>query len=635
MTEKIITRLNILTVFLSSLVISLINANFKALGFADAAEFALVNELMGIAHAPGFPAYVLISKLFTSLFSILGITHITGLVLFSSLCMSLAAVLLYLSVIILLKNTYSQLTNTTLYLIAICSAIAPVSGTTLWHWSHSVEVYSLQILSIAILFYGLFRRETGDLKTGSYLTAIGLGIGLANHHLTSIMFIPVMILLWPQGWLVNTSIKKKKEEIEKINWGERCGKEAKFVIFITTGILLLFYGWMYVRASAELPFAFGSPNTFDRLFYHLSGGAWIKNTQATVKGIVGMRLPYFLRISFEQFFLFLIFILMGIIYLISAKKHRLWAGITFYYIFLLIYQLRIDQTADTDAYLCTPFFLMGIFAALGMARLSTWHPKVSLLIPVLLLIQIGVNYPKTTLDNFDVSTSFMNDLDKSIEKGSVVLIADWTNVINYNYARLKTGFRSDLCVLNYDLKFTHYDLFRRNNPTIYASVKPAYDRYITLLKKYHPQEIYNTGCTLDQSDLLQAYLQVVRELQSYCTKNNLAFVTDPKAFVFLSQQNVFPNPHISGSYVSSKEGIGNDDFLQFNHKWLSNYHAQWDPSAADKLVDLEAALDFQRGNWKQLGDTKRESLAENNYRLIKRQQNQMKKKMKFLFRRPT
>lgn len=635
MTEKIITRFNFLIVFIASLVISLVNANFTALGFADAAEFALVNELFGIAHAPGFPAYIIFSKIFTSLFSIAGMTHIAGLVLFSCLCMSLASVLLYLSVIILLKNTYSQLPNTTLQLIAICTALAPVTGTTLWHWSHSVEVYSLQILSIAIIFYGLLQRESGAIKSGNYFTAIGLGIGLANHHLTTIVFLPVLILLWPQGWLINKSTGKKKSEQAHIPWNELLGKDAKTVALFTTVMLVLFYGWMYLRASAELPFAFGSPDTLERFIYHLSGGAWIKNTQATVKGIVGIRLPYFLRISFEQFFLFFIFIVMGIIYLISAKRNRLWVGITFYYLFLFIYQLRIDQTADTDAYLCTPFFLMGIFAGLGMARLSTWHPKASYLLPVLLMIQVGVNYPKTTLANFDVSTSFMNDLDKSIERGSIVLIADWTNVINYNYARIKNGFRSDLCVLNYDLKFTHYDLFRRNNPTVYAAVKPAYDRYISLLEKYHPEEIYNTGCTLDQPDLLQAYLQVVRELQNYCTKNNLAFVTDPKAYVFLSQQNAFPNPHISGSYVSSKEGIGNDDFLKFNHGWLSNYHAQWDPSAADKLVDLEAAMDFQRGNWKQIGDTQRESLAEKNYRIIKRQQNQMKKKMKFLFRRPS
>ena len=90
MSEKTISRLGCLLVFLVSLMISLVNANFNALGFADAAEFALVNELTGIAHAPGFPAYVLFSKIFTMVFSAFGLAHIPSLVLFSSLCMSFA-----------------------------------------------------------------------------------------------------------------------------------------------------------------------------------------------------------------------------------------------------------------------------------------------------------------------------------------------------------------------------------------------------------------------------------------------------------------------------------------------------------------------------------------------------------------
>ena len=57
-----------------------------------------------------------------------------------------------------------------------------------------------------------------------------------------------------------------------------------------------------------------------------------------------------------------------------------------------------------------------------------------------------------------------------------------------------------------------------------------------------------------------------------------------------------------------------------------------DPSAADKLVDLEAAMDFQRMYWKQTGDSSRLRIAEKNYKSIKQIQNKMKKKMNFLFR---
>ncbi len=109
-------------------------------------------------------------------------------------------------------------------------------------------------------------------------------------------------------------------------------------------------------------------------------------------------------------------------------------------------------------------------------------------------------------------------------------------------------------------------------------------------------------------------------------------MADPKAYVFLSQQGAFPQAFISGSYVSDREGKGNDAFLKLEHRWLNNRHVQMDPSASDKLVDLEAAMDFQRKFWQQTGDLKRAQVAEEKYHQIKRLQNQLKKKMKFLFR---
>ncbi|MBL7924828.1 MAG: DUF2723 domain-containing protein [Bacteroidia bacterium] len=617
-----------------SMAITLSNANFGVLGFADAAEFALLSELAGIAHAPGFPAYILLSKGFTLLTGMIGVEHIASLVLFSALCMGLASLLLYHSVMILLKHSFGELKESQLHFIAVCSALSPVCGATLWHWSHSVEVYSLQVLFTAMVFYGLCLREDGEKNKGMIWTATGFALGLANHHLTMFLLAPFIALLWPGGWLKKKTAVKKNQPAAGIDWTELRGTDAGRTLLLSTAVLLLCYGWMYFRASARLDFAFGSPDTLDRLFYHLRGGAWLTNTQAVVKGIAAMRLPYFARISFEQFFLSGIFMLMGVLYLATSKRHRLWISVCAYYLILFLYQLRIDQTADTDAYLCTPFFLLGALVPFGMARLCTWHPKAQYALPLFVIIPFFVNFQKTDLRDFDLSTALLRDLDRSAAPGSIVIIADWTNIINYNYARLSQGFRKDLCVLNYDLKFTHHDLFRRNYPDVYKAVAPAYDHYIAMLERYHPEEIYNTGCTLDQPDLLKAYLQLIAGLQNFCLRNNRSFLADPKAYVFLSQQGAFPAPQISGSYVSDRKGIGNDEFLKLEHRWLSNRHVLSDPSAADKLVDLEAALDFQRMYWQQSGDSARYSLADSKYRSIKKIQKQMKKKMAFLFRRP-
>lgn len=618
-------------VFFCTLLISLSNASFDTLGFADAAEFALVTKLMGIAHPPGFPAYVLLAGSFSGLLSFIGLNHITSLVLFSAICMALAACLLYLSSHILLSHSFNTIGNIHRQVIAVCTAIAPVTGTTLWHWSHSVEVYSLQMLSFSLLFYGLCEREEGRLKRGCILSGLGLGLGLANHHLSTILFLPFLILLWPVGWIQPGSVKQKNNKNTSFR-ESYLTRESAVTAGITLFVLAITYGWMYFRSGADLNFAFGSPGTADRLFYHLVGGAWITNTTTVVKGIIAMRLPYFLRITFEQFFLFIPFLLLGLFYLINSGRKRLWLSVTTYFILYLMYQLRIDQSADTDAYLCTPFFLLYALIPFGMARVSGWYASAIYLFPAFLLLQTIIQFPKTDLRSFDLSKALLRDLDRSAPGKSLILVADWTTIINYTYAREASGFRKDLTVLNYDIKFTHFELLKRNHPQLYSEIAPAYDRYIQLLGAAHPHEIYNTGCSLDNPELIESYRNLILMIKSYCSNHDIAFMADPRAYVFLTQLDLFSNAQVSGSYVSDRPGQGNDEFLQLEHEWLGVERVKMDPSASDKLVDLEAALDFQQRYWMMTGDKLRQEKAEAGYRKIKKLQRQQKKKMPFLYR---
>ena len=619
-----------LIVFVCSLGLSLSNANFRSLGFADAAEFALLSDLAGVAHAPGFPAYILLSSGFAKVMTAAGFTHISALVIFSALCVSLASLILYHTSYRLLKNSWPELNDIRRNIISMVTGLAPVTGTTIWHWSHSVEVYALQVLAAMMVLHGMVLRETGEVKKGMLLAGTGIGLGMANHHLSMLLLIPFMAMLWKPGWMNSVVVlqgKRKPTSPYRFTW-----KELQPMMVPALLIMSFCYGWMIYRAGIQLPYAFGQPDTFDRLLYHLSGGAWMKNTTVTVKGIVGMRTPYFLRISFEQFFFAGVLIVLGIIYLYTSRRNRFWLSLFGYYTLVLVYQLRIDQTTDTDAYLCAPFFLLFALAPFGMARVSQWYARAFYFLPLIVILQAVIHFGKTDQRDMDLSSALMNDLDKGCPQGAIVLIADWTNVINYHYARIHDGFRKDLCVLNYDLKFTHYEIFKRNYPDVYRSVAGSYDNFIRLLEQYHPQEIFNTGCTLDQPELLNAYLQVIRDLQRYAKSRNVPFMADPKAYVFLAQQGLFPDAHVSGSYLANRPGTGNEDFLKFNHRWIHNKHVMMDPAASDKLVDLEAAFDLHRRYWQQTGNTANYQLADQHYTSIKRMQNKMKKKMAFLFR---
>ncbi len=620
--------------FAIPLVLLLLNANFKSFGFADAGEFSLVTKIFGIAHPPGFPSYVIVATFFAKLLSITSISHIASLVIFSAVCVSISASLMFSTINLLLEKLSPEVTIENRYNISFITSILSVIGTCTWHWAHSIEVYGFQILCMSILFYGIVKYQTTKNYRSILIASLGFGFGLANHHLSMILFTPFLLLLFPDGWLSTPILGNKKAPKIKSSNLLSFYIQKPFLIFTGTTIFIvsIFYGWLMLRSNTPLPFAFGNPDNIDRLFYHISGGAWIKNTQAEVKGIIGMRFPYFMRILFNEFLIFIPFLIFGFIQLINKKSYRLFITIAGYFVVVLFYQLRIDQAADTDAYMLSPFYMLMFLIPFGIASFIKQNQKLIYLLPILLIFQIIINYPKSNLKKFNVSETLMQELDNSSPKGSIILMADWTNMITYNYYSNVLAFRKDLTILNYDLKFTNYKLLERNYPILYKEIKVEYDHYIQLLGSAHPEEIYNTGCTLDNQELLDSYLAVIKKIQTYCINNNLTFLADPKAYILLSQYGVFKVAHISGSLVADRiTGMGNT-FPFLNYQWLNEPRLLEEPGASDKMVDLEAAMDFNRNYYRQTGNNILADQAELSFQRIKKIQRDMKLRMPFLFR---
>jgi hypothetical protein len=188
-------------------------------------------------------------------------------------------------------------------------------------------------------------------------------------------------------------------------------------------------------------------------------------------------------------------------------------------------------------------------------------------------------------------------------------------------------------VLNYDLKFTHKDILPTMYPEFYTYIKKEYDRFIQLLIKYHPEQAYNTGCTLDNIELSNAFRDLTFKMQEYAKTKNVAYMTDPKTFVFaLRDKLMTTQSHVSGMFVSkTATGLGKE-FLNLDYAWLKSQRIMRDPAASDKVVDLEAMLDFHRNFYKNSNDTANYQLAQNSYLRIKQLQKDMKVEMPFLFR---
>lgn len=646
MKTKLIFPLSALLAFVIPMIIVLSNIGYF-LGFADAAEFALVIKIAGIAHAPGFPSYIIIGKLWSVIMHFLGIAHVKGLIWFSVFCAALSTLLLFFTCYRILKVMHPSFSEFLHCTISLSAALCFISGVTAWHWSGNVEVYAFQVLAFAITFFGFTRFYFDKNRLSLYITASGIALGLANHHLTMILFLPFLLYFFTNDLFKVTLAKpasnnvkpRKKEKITSV-------KEPSFIdIFRSKNFLILagstalltamFYGWMFYRASEDLPFKFGNPDNLPRFLYHLAGGAWIKNTQTKVEGLVGLRFPYFMNLTFEQIFLFIPLLFLGIIELIRNKSRKIIYICLGYYILILLYQLRIDQTADTDAYLLPAFFMLNVFILFGIAWLASKNKNLVFLIPVLFVMQVVLNFPKTDKRNYNVDQTLMHEIDRSAPKNSTVLIADWTTVIQYYYYRIVENFRPDLIVLNYDLKFTNYKIIPAVYPAFYNEIKPEYDNFITALGNAHPQEIYNTGCSLDTRELMNSFFVVIRKMQERCKNTGTPFMCDPKAYVFLSQYDLMSgNAIVSGCFVSGIPTNIGKEFLKLDYEWLDSPLILKEPSATDKMVDIEAALDFSKRYYKSIGDATDAEQAEKSYAKVKTIQREMKHNMPFVYRRP-
>lgn len=615
----------------------------NALMFDDSAEFALVIKLGSIAHPPGTPAYILFGMLWEKLTSLFHIPAITSLTVFSSLCVSLASFFLFFTfrkiVSVLSKDQISPLKVS---LVSVFCVLAFATGATTWSWSNTVEVYAFQILSMSIALFGLTYYHFN--RTISFLvaSAVGLSFGLGNHHLTMILFLPFVPFfffsrLFVPGELKTEKSKKKTAATEPGFFAEYYTVLGNSSFWLLAGMTaagtLFFYGWMYFRAQQEYPFMFGQPDTFSGMFYHMSGGSYSKNISHTSQQIIASRFPFFLKLTAMQLFAFLPFFFLGAYTLLKNKCGRLFWMVVVYFLFLFVYQLNNNQWASTDAYMLLPFVLLSLFIVYGITLgISKWN--LTWVLPILLIAQIAYNYPQNNRKSYPVSSDLMHLLDVSSPKNSIILISDWSTVIQYYYYRISENFRPDLVVLNYDLKFTHYRILPILFPEFYSKVKPEYDAFIEALRKEHPEQISNTGCDLSTDELISKFKAVLFKMETVARQENRAFLTDPKTHYFYSTQKLYdPKRYVSGCFSSSLPGdsLSAAEFLKMDFPFLSSPLLYNDAGALDKLVDFQAMLDQHISFYSANKDTLRQMQAEAAKEKVLRIQRDMKRSMSFAF----
>lgn len=588
----------ILSTLLFSLTLTLyIATSSSSLMFDDAAEFALVIRLGSIAHPPGFPSYIFTGMVWDKISSLFFDDAIFRLNLFSSLAVSSACVLLFLALRQIATVFSAGGSAWKSELSAFYTALAFGVGNTTWLWANTIEAYAFQVFSMGLVLYGLCLYQTTRKFRAVIPAAVGLALGWSNHHLTMIVFTPfVPFFFTPELFSASTvkNIKKSKSE-SVFNSYFQVLFCRDFVWFtgIAASLTLTFYGWMMWRAQSDYAFMFGKPENLDLLFYHIRGGAYTKNLTETSSAVSSSRLPYFIQLTFQQFLFFTPFLFAGCWFTLKNRAGKVLGVTSIFFLLMLTYQLRNNQWASTDAYLLLPFMALCLTLFYGVYHLFQ-QLRLSIVLPLVLIATVAMGYTKHDRKTYPVSDDLMNLLDKSAPKNSVILLSDWTTVIQYYYYRYEKNFRTDLNVLHYDFKFTHYHLLPEDYPDLYKAIQPEYDAYIGQLFKEQPYNAVNTGCDLTNPVTNNLFKQLLNRLEDVCNQQHLYFLTDPRANYLFSTSNLYsPNRFVSGCFSSGSvaDSSFSGDFLKMDLPFLQSPLLEEDPSCLDKLVDFQAMLD--------------------------------------------
>ncbi len=146
----------------------------------DPGELQFVSHILGMPHPTGYPSYILLGKLWTTL--PFGPSVAWRMNLLSAMSASLAVILTYLSVRLRVQREVP----------ALGAALSLAFGLTFWDQAVGGDKYAFNALMVALVLYLALRwDQTRSLTSLSWL-CLGYGFSL-THHRTMLLFAPALL----------------------------------------------------------------------------------------------------------------------------------------------------------------------------------------------------------------------------------------------------------------------------------------------------------------------------------------------------------------------------------------------------------------------------------------------------------
>lgn len=410
----------------------------RALWIGDSPEFALVLNSLGIAHPPGYPLFTILGTLFVQALAFLRPIFAGGI--FCSLAAAAAVGVIFL----ILRRHLSDLTALGLSLIW---AFTPI----FWAETNGVEIYTLNVLLIALCFYALESRTPYRWPLTIYL----FGLCLTNH--------PSALALAP-ALLYAFFTDREHTRPRRL--------PLYFALLLLAGSIYLY---LWIRSLHNPATDWGNPEGLSALWQHMTlkqYSGWVGNSWDHVV----FSLQLYARAVLDCWSW------PGAILIVSgagvgwnlARRRTVYA--------LLILGMALFMAAFHQAVNHEPFFLPPLLASLLLiANNFLWLQRLKLPRPIwataaiaAAVVLLALNYRDQDKSNYTLYEDYSRVLLEAAPDNSLLFVAGDINSFGPLYLQFAEGYRTNVEV--YDRSVRKWPLIaqaRRYSPTVGNDVLTA------------------------------------------------------------------------------------------------------------------------------------------------------------------
>ncbi|MEW6096903.1 MAG: DUF2723 domain-containing protein [bacterium] len=415
------------------------------IGLDDSGELTICAYLLSIAHAPGYPLYLLLGKMFTFLpFGEVAFR----LNLASATFGALSCTFVFLVVFFLTQHRLSSL----------ISSFCLGSSYIFWTLSTKTEVYTLNTFLVSLLiFIFLIWTQKRNIRW-LYLFSFIYGLSLGNH-LTILLFLPIFLyFIWCQKWLIPS------------------------ILFL---IGLSIYLYIPIRSFGDIiVINWSKVTTLSHFFNYITGAHFKKLIFSSSFFEVIKHLWNYFLLLITQFPAFVFSI--GIIGLIKSFSinRRFSILISLMWLFLIIFCINYNIGDIWNLYLPTYLFF-SLFIGLGiyfLIKITLSHHRIWIMI--IIIVSLFLSYLLTyswsgykfNKSKYFFPFDFCSQILSSVNHNSLI-ISNWSYATCFWYCQEVCHIRKDIKILSCK---------NENNFKIIIKKYPSYHTIYTI----HPQQEY-------------------------------------------------------------------------------------------------------------------------------------------------